>query len=171
MSEIYTNCLASSLKVRCLNESCCHVEYQDPPAPANVNVADDNRERNTDYAVNVLYTLGFLVAGDGALEAGRVCGLLGLPGGTWMEGRSYPTIEDRIGPTIRSLGDEIVLENLIEEARLSMEACTTQDDNDFLLWRRSLTDKSFVLSNSKKPRLTVSNDMGWQQKGSGSRVV
>ena len=40
---------------------------------------EDDYERVTDYAVNVLYVLSFLSCGDGGNEAARVLGLLGLP--------------------------------------------------------------------------------------------
>jgi hypothetical protein len=69
--------------------------------------------------VNVLYVLGFMSMGDAHTEAARLLGLLGLPNDTTMESRSFAIIEQRIGPIIRSLCDEIVRDNVIEEAQLS----------------------------------------------------
>jgi hypothetical protein len=42
-------------------------------------------KRLFDYAVNVLYVLGFLSVGDGASEAQRLLGLLDLPNLASME--------------------------------------------------------------------------------------
>jgi hypothetical protein len=128
---------------------------------------EDSFERTTDYAINVLYVLGFISLGDGPTEAGRLLGLLGLPDDTTMESRSFGIVEERLGPVLRSLCKEIVKENLIEEAKLSMEACATQDELDFNLWKESLEDPLMVLPKSKMPLIDASFDMAWQQKGSG----
>jgi len=53
--------------------------------------------------------------GDGSTETAKTLGLLGLPNDTTMEGRSFHIIEEQIGPIIRALADEIMLENLTEE--------------------------------------------------------
>jgi hypothetical protein len=84
-----------------------------------------------------------------------------------MEGRSFTKIEDRIGPLMREVCEEIVLANLIEEARLSMEASDSQDEHDFNLWKASLEDKTIQLSQAKMPKIEASYDMAWQQKGYG----
>jgi hypothetical protein len=58
-------------------------------APTTLHAANnDNYERTTDYAVNVLYVLGFMSMGDAHTEAGRLLGLLGLPNDTTMERES-----------------------------------------------------------------------------------
>jgi hypothetical protein len=128
---------------------------------------DDNFERTTDYALNVLYVLGFISMGDGPTEAGRLLGLLGLPNDTTMESRSFGIVEERIGPILREMCREIIRENVIEEARLSMLSTTTQDALDFQLWKSSLEDASMELPKSKRPLIDASFDMAWQQKGSG----
>ena len=78
------------------------IDYHgDDPAKANIQVRNfpfDNRERNTDYAINIIYVLGLISVGDGCVEAARLCGLLSLPRDTSMEKRSFPIIEERIGP-------------------------------------------------------------------------
>lgn len=164
----YGNCLASSLKIACLNEDCGYINYSARPAPADVPCCDDNRERTTDYAINVLYVLGFMACGDGGKEAARLCGFLGLSGSTWMETRSFPVIEERIGAVIRDLTDDILVENLIEEVRQSIESSSELNENDFLLWKMSLTNKTIHIPDEKKPKLMVSSDMGWQQTGFNS---
>jgi hypothetical protein len=166
--SLKTVCIATHLILKCNNSSCGWIFNKDPPAPTTVHVADnDNYERTTDYALNVLYVVGFMSMGDGHSEAGRLLGLLGLPNDTTMESRSFSIVESRIGPLIRQLCEEILVENVIEEARLSMEENETQDHLDFEAWQRSLTDPTMVLPQSKMPKVEASYDMAWQQKVSG----
>ena len=96
-------CLASSLTAVCSTRGCGYVAHSDPPAKANIQVRNfpfDRRERTTDYAINIIYALGIISVGDGCVEAGRFLGLLSLPTDTSMERRSFPTIEERIGPAM-----------------------------------------------------------------------
>jgi hypothetical protein len=161
-------CIASSIGIECMNEECGFLFHPQAPAGTTIHLArNDNFERSTDYAINVLYVLSFMAMGDGCTEAARLLGLLGLPNDTTMKGRSFSIIqEERVGPFVRALGEEVVLENLIEEARLSMEAAG-QDEHDFKIWKDSLTDKSIKLSLARMPKIHGSYDMAWQQKGSG----
>lgn len=125
---------------------------------------EDNYDRMTDCAVNALYVLGFLSCGDGGKEAGRILGLLDLPNSTTMESKTFTIVEERVGPLVRQLGDEILLENLTEEVR-----AVTASDNDFDLWRQAV-DPSVAtppLDKDKCPSLLCSCDMAWQQKKSG----
>jgi hypothetical protein len=166
--SIKTVCLASSIGFECTNEDCGFIYHPEAPAGTTIHLArGDNFERSTDYAINVLYVIGFMSMGDGPTEAARQLGLLGLPNDTTMKSRSFNIIEGRIGPIIRDLVEETILENLKEEARLSMEADPVQDEYDYKVWKDSLTDKSIKLSVAKMPKLHGSYDMAWQQKGSG----
>jgi len=132
--EIKTTCIASHVKAACLNVDCGYILHSDPPAPTTIHKkSNDNYNRNTDYAVNVLYILGMMCNGGGCSEAAKMLGLLGLPNDTTMEGRSFHIIEERIGPMIRELADEILLENLIEEVGFSID-----NQSDFETWKRSI---------------------------------
>jgi hypothetical protein len=99
-----------------------------------------DRNKSTDYyAINIQYVLGFISSGDGGCEAARVLGLLGLPNDTTMETRLFPIIEERVSVKLKKLTDEIFLENLMEEVKLTWEASPYHDDdNDFDLWKRAL---------------------------------
>jgi hypothetical protein len=44
-----------------------------------------------------------------------------------MESRSFTIIEERVGPYVRDLCKEIVLENIIEEAQQTMESIRTEE--------------------------------------------
>lgn len=111
--EVRTKCVASSIKLFCLDKKQCgHIDYSSGPAAANIPdtvFEDDGRERSTDYAVNVLYVLAFLASGGGGTEAARLLGLLALPNDTTMESRSFTIIEGRIGYVIRELRDDITV--------------------------------------------------------------
>jgi hypothetical protein len=163
-----TVCIASSIGFECNDETCGYLFHAAPPAATTIHVErDDNFERSTDYAVNVLYVLGFLAVGDGCTEAARILGLLGLPNDTTMESRSFTIIENRVGPLVQEICDEVVLQNMIDEVKMMMEASDAYDEHNFDLWKRSLEDKSLKLSANRMPKVQASYDMAWQQKGSG----
>jgi hypothetical protein len=167
--KLRTVCIATSISFVCKREACAFTFEPKTPAPTTLHIAqNDNYERTTDYAVNVLYVVGFMSMGDAHTEAARLLGLLGLPNDTTMESRSFSIIEQQIGPIMRKLCDEILMENMIEEARLTMEACPLQTVEDFERWKKSLTDKTMPqLTESQMPKVSASYDMAWQQKGSG----
>ena len=170
--SLKTVCLATSVILRCQSPSCGYIYYSEPPAQVDLEEDDllaDKRERSTDYAINILYVLGFISCGDGCTEAARLLGLLGLPNDTTMETRSFGIIEDRISRKVQEVTEEILMENLIEEAKLSMEASTVQDMNDFHLWKHALNNSDFVLCQNKYPLIMCSFDMRWQQRGSAHR--
>ena len=69
--------LATKVTINCISPNCTF-KHQDMPMGTTIHQnLDDNYERNTDYAVNVLFVLAFLSCGDGSTEAARVLGLLG----------------------------------------------------------------------------------------------
>ena len=100
--------------------------------------------------------------GSGSTEAAKILGLLGLPNDTTMEGRSFHIIEERIGPIIRQLTDEILLENLIEEVRLSID-----NESDFETWKQAIDPAIASPPLPRFPKVNCSSDTAWQQKGSG----
>jgi hypothetical protein len=94
------------------------------------------------------------------VEAARILGMLGLPKDTTMQSRSFPTIEERSAPTIKQLHDEIMLENLTEEVRQSV------DTNCFHLWKSSLDpQQGITLLTKNYPTVQGSYDTGWNQRG------
>jgi hypothetical protein len=157
-----TTCLETSISLACCNEECGYLFYGDSPAVTDMNNRD-NRQRMSDYALNMLYVVGFLGCGDGGTEAGRLLGLLGLPNDTTMERRSFGIIEEKMSPVIKGLTKDILLENLIEEVK-----ATVGEGNAFDLWKLSL-DGTIVLDKSNYPKIRVSFDMAWQQRNSGNR--
>jgi hypothetical protein len=163
--ELRTICIATGMSIQCHNPECEFIAYSPGKTAQTTMHSGDGYERMTDHALNVLYVLGFISMGDAHSEAGRLLGLCGLPNDTTMKSRSFAMIEERIGPFIRNLCHDIITNNLIEEARLSMEADNNLDY--FTTWKSSLTDESIVLDPLKLPKIDASYDMAWQQKGSG----
>ena len=162
--------LATTYAVRCNSGVCSFIAYSGTPQKASIPlpVGSNRIERNTDFAVNILYVLGFLTSGDGGKEASRLLGLLGLPRSTTMEGRSFPTIEHRIGPTLRELTDTLMLQNLEEEVEVTMKKEDNFSQGVFDLWRRSIDDASVDLPVNLYPRVTVSADFAWNTRGGGN---
>jgi predicted RNA-binding Zn-ribbon protein involved in translation (DUF1610 family) len=79
--KLRTICIATSIALSCKREECDYI-YQPQVAPSRTTIHEqddqyqDKWERNTDYAVNVLYVLGFMSMGDAHSEAARMLGLL-----------------------------------------------------------------------------------------------
>jgi len=87
-----TTCIATRCRV-----SCTHCQWFNATKVAGTDVPlDENAgspliERNSDYAINMLYILGFMCSGDGGKEAERLLGLLGLPNSTTFVWNNYTT--------------------------------------------------------------------------------
>jgi hypothetical protein len=156
--QVKTICLASSVMLCCKDEDCGYIDRSELPASAKIGEATDERGRSTDYAVNALYVLGFVSVGDGCTEGARLLGLLGLPNDTTMASRSFGMIEERMSPIIQSVTNQILLENLMEEVRLTFNAAPDKDDTDYEMWRQSLEpDNNLpVLSTARYPAISVS---------------
>jgi hypothetical protein len=161
-ASIRTVCISSSIGFQCIDEDCCFSHARTPSTTTIHLDSKHKTERSTDYAINVLYVLGFISVGDGCTEAARLLGVLGLPNDTTMESRSFTIIEERLVPLVRDLLDEIIRANLIEEVK-----STIGDGEQFKTWFNALNDKSIWISDANKPRVEASYDMAWQQKGSG----
>jgi hypothetical protein len=80
-----------------------------------------------------------------------------------MMNRSFGIIEDRIGCFVRQLCDEIIVSNMDEEAKLSMNEC------DYNVWKMWTADETTIgqVPVDRMPKIDASYDMAWQQKGSG----
>ena len=158
--------LATKIEMSCLDRKCSFVHHGERPAATKIHENDDKMcgDRLTDYAVNCIYVLAFLACGDGPSEAEKLLGLLGLPNDTTMGSTTFKRVEQRIGPLIWRLTQEILLENVNKEVKE-----TAHHESDFEQWERSI-NKSVAtapLPRERYPRIRASYDHGWQQKGSG----
>ena len=163
--KLRTTCIASYIQLVCNNNECNYISNFDKPCATSMHVDDKgDYERMTEYAINVLYVLGFISMGDGHTEAGRLLGLLGLPNDTTMMNRSFGMIEERVAKYLRELANEIMDENIYEEARQTMS------EIDFNVWKQWKEGSDLIgdLPWQRWPHLDASYDMAWQQKGSGN---
>jgi hypothetical protein len=151
----------------CSNMDCSYICDFQRPIGTTIHAEDKHAyKRMTDYAVHVLYVLGFISVGDGCTEAGRLLGLLGLPNDTTMANRSFGIIEQRIGTFVQMLCDEIIVSNMEEEAKLSM------NELDFNVWKMWKEDDSLgSMPVDRMPQIDASYDMaGLATKGIWSSV-
>ena len=136
-----TVCIASGCRIECSDPLCSFV-ITERPAAAVVPLPDDSGspliERNTDYAANVLWVLGFLSSGDGGKEAERLLGLLGMHNSTTMEKRSFNTIESALSPIIHELNECILVENLSEAVEKYYENEFLDGRLLFELWKEQI---------------------------------
>ena len=103
--------------------------------------------------------------GDVHSEAGRLLGFLGLPNDTTMMNQLFGMIEERIGPFIQGLCEEIILENMEEEVELLMK----NEQEYYNLWKMWKSGGcNGVFPSNCMPQIDASYDMAWQQKGSGN---
>jgi hypothetical protein len=162
--KLRTVCIASSIELICNNKECTYQSSFNRPSPTTMHADDkyNSYERMTDYAANVLYVLGLISVGDGATEAGRMLGLLGLPNDTTMMNRSFGIIEERVSRFVRTLCDEIIKDNIDAEAKASM------NEFDYNVWKMWEGDPTLCpMPVDRMPQLDATYDMAWQQKGSG----
>jgi len=162
-------CVATAIKLECTNEFCSFIDIERPASadvPLLPGAGSPLKERNTDYAINVLYVLSFMSSGDGGTEAERLLGLLGLPNSTTMNKRSFGIIQQRLAPVVESLTQKVLLLNL--EKEVEMYYNNELDEDGVLLFAKW---KSGDLQNNpdKYPRLITSTDMAWQQRACGKQ--
>ena len=91
-----TTYLVTNLMLTCRSPRCGYVSYGEAPAQVELEEESDKREHSMNYAIDILYVLGFNSCGDRCTEATRILGLLGLPNETTMIMRSFEIIEDQI---------------------------------------------------------------------------
>jgi hypothetical protein len=70
-----------------MKKDCGYIDVSNLPATAEIGAKVDDRNRSTDYSINVLYVLEFLSSGDGCTEASKMLGILGLPNDTTMQSK------------------------------------------------------------------------------------
>ena len=152
--------LATTPTIRCRN---CGVLGMSPLSMTSLERGKRGNIKISDYAVNVLYVLGFLTLGDGGTEAQKVMGMLGLPNIQSMEKSTFPKVERSISPSLETVVQSALKENLLAEVQATMK---DDPDFDFNKWRTAI-ENGGPFTDIEMASLIVSMDMGWQKKGSG----
>lgn len=163
-----THCIATGIRVSCSNDMCNFVDVQKPqlsdvPLPPDAGSA--LVERNSDYALNILYVIAFMSSGDGGTEAGCLLGHLDLPNCTTFAKRSFTSIEEQIRPTLRKIGEELIYKNLCSEVWAVLG-----DKKDSINTGKLHYDlwKEGALPEAQWPCIKASTEMGWQGRSSGN---
>ena len=120
--------ISSYLEFKCCAEGCdWKLSMAQPPKTRMAKDEKGTYQRIEDSSLNVLYVLSFLMMGDGAAEASKLLGLLGLPHDTSMDAGTFKQVESRLAPFIEDLKESIIMENVIAEVKRSSKL----SDEDF----------------------------------------
>lgn len=164
VASLPTCCIATNIRIQCTNELCTFVAIERPASadfPLPVDAGSPLITRTTDFAINILFVLSFMWSGDGGMEAGRLCGLLGLPKSTSMQS-AFGDIEKMVSPQLKAICDKVIRGNLEREVK---HLLGDKIDNDgvllFDLWKQK------QLPQQLWPRVRVAGDMGWSGRSSG----
>ena len=129
--KLHTTCIASYIQLVCNNNECNYILNFNKLCTTSMHVDDkEDYERMMEYAINVLYVLGFISMGDRHTEAGRLLGLLGLPNNMTMMNCSFGMIEEQVTKYLQELANKIMDENIYKEARQTMS------EIDFNVWKQ-----------------------------------
>jgi hypothetical protein len=65
--------------------------------------------------------------------------------------------------------EQVLIDNLMEEVRLTYEAMPDKDETDFAMWKNSFEvgNTMVYITRAKCPAISMSFNMGWQQRSSG----
>ena len=108
------------------------------------------------FALNCQFVLGLMQCGSGGSEAGVMITFLNLPHASTFEKTSFLSIQTAIRPEIVDLS-----EKSMEESRCDEIAATIGQDK-FKDWKNKKIKPEDV-------KLTVSYDMGWNKRSSGTK--
>ena len=110
----------------------CSASHDAMHAAAAYVAKKTKHEALSDYAIKVLFMLGFLSVGDGGTEAERFLSLCDLPAYTSMEKQTFSHIEQTIAPVLVEMQTEILFNNLQGEVLRSNEHHTDCVFDDWL---------------------------------------
>ena len=78
----------------------------------------------------------------------------------WKQGNNFGRIEDHIAPTLKTVYEEVSLENLKQEVRMTLNDSTWYEE-----WVQSIDSNSqYVLPKERYPKIDGSFDTGWNQR-------
>jgi hypothetical protein len=155
-----TKCLATVVHTKC-RKCLAH----SASTTFSTSIPQENQDRNTNYASNVLFVLAQILSGNGGTETSRIVGMLDLPNPS-IGDTAFPSIEYELGKYIIPLSKEFIRNNLLREVELYAETTTKFDYPE---WKENHSVKPELIAIEQLPLLTVGYDMGWQKRSSGHR--
>ena len=111
------------------------------------------------FLLNCTFVLALQLLGGGGIDAKILFGFLNLPNTSSMRAKRFHQIEQKLSPIICSITKEEINKALDKEVFLQLQ--TEGRESDFAKWKNGELEY--------KPELTVSYDMGWQQRSSGRK--
>ena len=124
------------------------------------------------FAINNVFVLGCHEAGMSPVDADIICSSLSLPLliGYWNRKGRFNNLEQRVGEAEVVATEKSMREAMNEEMHLTLgihECHVWSDIGKDYSWWKNLSEEARVIPENM-PRLTVSFDMGWQQRSSGN---
>ena len=106
------------------------------------------------YQLNIKLTLRTIASGIGPTNLAQLLSFLDLPNIKIVNGRFFQNMELIVGPILRQVGTKVMGEALEEEIELILGS-----EGKFEMWKQGNLPVS----------ITVSFDMGWNERSSGTR--
>ena len=153
--------LATTVKCKCSADD-KHSFFLHLPEKTSRATKDSRYESSTWYGINYRFVCGMHLLGGGGVEAMKLLGMVDLAWQGW-EKRTFKLMEEKVGVAERSVCDLAVEEALQLEIKLTLET----EGKSYEEWL-ALPDGE---KDKQKPKLTVSYDMGWQQRSSGHKYA
>ena len=120
---------------------------------------DSSQTPTESFLLNCASVLALQLLGGGGVDAEILFGFLNLPNGSSMKTKRFHRIEQKLSPIICSITEEETNKALDKEVLLQLQS--EGRECDFIKWKNGKLDY--------KPELTLSYDMGWQQRSSGRK--
>ena len=161
--NIKTYGMASAINLQC---SGCETQKEISPRPSSFTGQGFDgeptaRPNNSWYESNLRLVLGSLAVGNGGTDLSDMAAFMGLPQASSFGKRPFNKIECVVGESIRQVAHDSMKEALEKEV---IETLKDLGEN--------YKDFEEIMANCEdigNIKLTVSFDMGWQKRSSGSR--
>ena len=172
-SETYG--LASAVKITCLT---CQKQVAKLESARSCNNEDEDhgeikKKEAKQFAINQQFILGCHEAGLGPGDADIVCSAMNLPlaVGFWSTQGNFTAVEEKVGEaevaTTALAMEEACREEIYQTLNVRERGDWADKGRNFQWWNSlPVTEHMSVLN---MPRLTVTYDMGWQQRSSGNK--
>ena len=155
--------IATSIVLECCNNT-CNINKKTVNHRTYFSDNKINYRSMESYAANVFLVLGLQQIGAGASDSGILISYLNLPSASLFQAKSFNQIESAVRPTIKKLTQQSINEALIEEIKE-----TIQQEKPPRAKRKLLEHLEQKEIDKKEIPLTVSYDMGWNKRSSGTR--
>ena len=149
----HTTGIATEINLSC---KCCDMKKKNLVRQTNYREQKFRKNSSESFAINCQFIIGLMQIGGGASEAGVILAFLDLPHSSTFQRHTFARVQLAIRNEIKKITDKSMSDARDEEVR------KTVGEEQFLKWK----DKE---TNPKEVPLTVSFDMGWNKRSSGTK--